>query len=243
MGDLREALRASRADAADVSIGASVSDLEALEREYLNCLLAPDLGRARDLLDDALSAAIPTKQIYLKVIAPAMQEIGHLWETAQIGVAQEHLATQISQIILAGLGVRFPGGDDVGRGRVAVVASTPGERHTLGTQMVADFLEDQGWQVLAPGADVPATELVELTDTHDATVIALSTALPGHLLSVTRTCQLLRRLKQPPHIIVGGRAYRGDRTQALAVGADAFADDPEALLEHLADRFGADASA
>ena len=35
-------------------------------------------------------------------------------------------------------------------------------------------------------------------------------------------------------------AYRGDRTQALAMGADAFAPDPEALLLHLADVFGAD---
>ncbi len=215
----------------------------ALERDYLALLLAPDLREARGLIDEALDCGLPASQAYLRVITPAMHEIGRLWETAEISVAQEHLATQISQIVIAGLGGRLAAGANVGADRVAIVASTPGELHALGTQMVADFLEGQGWQVLALGADVPAQELVELTRTRRAAVVALSTALPGHLLSVTRTCQLLHQLNEPPHVVVGGRAYRGDPAQAYAVGADAFAPDPEALLTHLAEVFGAHARA
>lgn len=222
---------------------ASPVSARALQQAFLGCLLAPDLRGARGLIDDALAAGLPATQAYLRVVAPAMQEVGRLWETAQISVAQEHLATQISQMILAGLGSRLSRSGDVGRGRVALVASSPGELHSLATQMVGDFLEVQGWRVLALGADVPAQELVALASQRQAAVVALSTALPGHLLSVTRTCQLLRRLTAPPHIVVGGRAYRGDAGQALAVGADAFAPDPEALLAHLADVFGADARA
>lgn len=134
-------------------------------------------------------------------------------------------------------GLGLTGGEPVGAGRVAIVASTPGERHALGGQMVADFLEAQAWTVLALGADTPAPELIELARDRGAEVVALSTALPGHLLSVTLTCELLRRLPRPPYIVVGGRAYGGDLTRALAVGADAFAGDPQTLLTLLADRF------
>ena len=216
---------------------------EALEQEYLASLLKPDLKRARALIDDAIAEGLPADEAYLRVIAPAMYEIGRLWETAQISVAQEHLATQISQMVLAGLGVQLPVAANVGHGRVAIVASTPGELHALGTQMVGDFLENQGWRVLALGANAPAQELVELASDRRAIVVALSTALPGHLLSVTRTCQLLRQLDHPPYIVVGGRAYRGDPAQALAVGADAFAASPATLLSHLAEIFSADARA
>ena len=70
----------------------------------------------------------------------------------------------------------------------------------------------------------------------------LSTALPGHLLSVTRTCRLLRQLPRAPDVVVGGGAYRGDSARAPAVGADAFADDPQALLQLPADRSERDAT-
>lgn len=216
---------------------------EALEQEYLDALLRPDLSGARTLIDAALAAGFQAKEAYLRVIAPAMHEIGRLWETAQISVAQEHLATQISQIVLAGLGLRLAAAGNIGRGRVAIVASTPGEMHALATQMVGDFLENQGWDVLALGANVPAHELVELARERQATLVALSTALPGHLLSVTRTCQRLRQLEPAPYIVVGGRAYRDDPGQAVAVGADAFVSDPDALLAHLADVLGSDAGA
>ncbi len=96
--------------------------------------------------------------------------------------------------------------------------------------MVADFLEAQAWTVLALGADTPAPELINLVESRSAQLVALSTALPGNLLSVTLTCQRLRRLPRPPYVVVGGRAYAGEQGRALAVGADAFADDPQTLL-------------
>jgi methanogenic corrinoid protein MtbC1 len=107
---------------------------------------------------------------------------------------------------------------------------------------VADFLETQGWHVLNLGADSPAAEIAETASRHAAAVVALSTALPGHLLSVTRTFQLLRQLDPQPFIVAGGRAYGGDPQRAHAVGADAFADDPAALLDVLGRHFADAAS-
>lgn len=221
---------------------ASTLDPRSLELEYLAHLLEPNGRGARELIERALGAGVPAAIIYLRVIAPAMQEIGRLWETAQISVAQEHLSTQITQAAIASLGIYLHGGEPVGDGRVAVVASSPGELHALGTQMVADFLETQGWNVLNLGPDAPAAEVAEMARSRRAAVVALSTALPGHLLSVTRTCQLLRQLPEAPYIVAGGRAYGGDERRALAVGADAFAADPERLLELLGQRFAGHAA-
>ena len=211
-----------------------------LTGSFLACLIAPDARGARTLVDESLAAGISAATLYLDVIDPAMREVGRLWEVAQISVAQEHLATQITQSVIATLGLQLRAEASVGDGRLAVVACSPGERHALGGQMVADFLESQGWTTLSLGPDTPSTELVAFARGQRAELVALSTALPRNLLSVTRTCGLLHQLDPAPWIVVGGQAYAGDAEQALAVGADAFALGPGALLDLLAARFALD---
>lgn len=208
-----------------------------LERLYLARLLAADPRGAREVVELALDEGVPAEAIYLEVVTLAMHEVGRLWEAAEASVAQEHLATQITQSVMIALALRLSPGEPIGRGRPAVVCSSPGERHALGGQMVADFLSAQGWEVLALGADVPAQELAGFTRHRGAQLVALSTAMPGHLLSVTRACQLLRQLPRPPFIVAGGRAYDGEPFRAAAVGADAFAADPQELLQLVREHF------
>lgn len=220
-----------------MALSAQAATPQALVEAYLRCLLVPDSRHARALIDDGLQAGVPATTLYLKVIGPAMHEVGRLWEAAGISVAQEHLCTQITQTVMATLALQLSGGEPIGAGRTAVVSSTPRERHALASQMVSDFLEAQGWSVLALGADTPIEELVGLVADRRPDLVAMSTSLPGHLLSATRTCQLLRRLDPAPLIVVGGRAYRGDAARAAVVGADALAADPQQLLALLACHF------
>jgi methanogenic corrinoid protein MtbC1 len=139
----------------------------------LACLPAPDGRRARALVEQGLAAGVPAATLYLRVIAPAMHETGRMWETAAISVAQEHLSTQITQTVIATLAPHVSGGEPVGASRVAVVSSSPGEMRAVGAQMVGDFLEAQGWTVLALGANIPVGELVELVRTREAQLVAL----------------------------------------------------------------------
>ena len=188
---------------------------QALEREYLACLLTPDGRRARALVEQGLSAGVPASTLYLRLIAPAMYEIGRMWETATISVAQEHLSTQITQAVIAALALHLSGGEPVGAGRVAAVSSSPGELHAIGAQMVGDFLDAQGWTVLALGANLPARELVELVRVREAALVALSTALPGHLLSVTPNLPAAATAAPPPvHRRRRARLPRGPRPGA-----------------------------
>lgn len=205
-----------------------------LRSQYLDAVLAPDARRAREVVLDAAEAGVPVVSLYLRVLQPALVEIGRQWELAQISVAREHLATQISQSVLAELAGRLSTGDG-GRGRKAIVSCSPGELHSVGGQMVADFLEADGWEVLILGADVPAADLAQVAEAEEVAVVALSTALPAHLLAAGAACAALRRLASPPLIVAGGRAFAGDAARAEVVGADAYADDPAELLRLLAE--------
>lgn len=220
------------------SSATGTADLGEVRRRYLEHLLTPDARVAWAAIAEALDDGARAEQIYLEVLTPAMVEIGQLWETAQIGVAQEHLATQITQTILARLApsleeasAAFAGS---GRRRLALVAGTPGELHAIGARMVADFLEASGWDVLLLGPDAPVGDIVALTTERAPDVVALSTSLSFNLLAAGRVFTRLRELSSPPLLVAGGRAYEGQADRALLAGADVFAADPEALLRELA---------
>jgi methanogenic corrinoid protein MtbC1 len=212
--------------------------IDVLRDDYVAAVLRPDARAARALIAEAAHDGITVEALYLGVLQPALEEVGRRWELAQISVAREHLATQISQAVLAELAGRLaPGGG--GAGRTAIVSCSPGELHAMGGRMVADFLEADGWEVMMLGADVPAHELAALAGEERAAVVALSTALPEHLLAAGAACAALRRLPDPPLIVAGGRAFNGDGARARAVGADAYASDPSDLLRLLAERLPA----
>lgn len=216
-------------------------DLSGLRDAYLEAVLAPDARRARTLIEEACDAGVAVERLYLEVLHPALVEVGRLWEAARIAVAHEHLATQITQAVLARLAGRLTPGTS-GAGRRAIVSCSPGELHVLGGQMVADFLEADGWDVLPLGADTPSEELARLAERERVQLVALSTALPAHLLAAGAACAALRRLPEPPFIVAGGQAFGGDGVRARAVGADAYAGDPATLLRLVAERFGTDAA-
>src|SRR5688572_27812094 len=70
---------------------------------YLGALLASDLAGARAVLDEAIAGGMPVRRIYLDVLQPTLYEVGRRWSHADIGIAQEHLATAATQSAMARL--------------------------------------------------------------------------------------------------------------------------------------------
>ena len=193
--------------------------------EYLAALLEPDPARAREVVRAAVREGLSIEAAYLEVLAPAMVEIGLLWERDEIGIAHEHLAAEVTASLVSELGERLRGGSATGR--LAVVSCSPEERHCIGGQMLGGMLEAAGWEVLYLGATLPVEDLVGLAEDEAADVIALSTTMPEHLPEVRRAIEAVQRMDDPPLVIVGGQAYDGEQ-DARRVGADAWAPDAAA---------------
>jgi methanogenic corrinoid protein MtbC1 len=215
----------------DLQVPQLPSDFVILTRAaYLEALLRADLRSAQGVVERALDAGLAVDAVYLEVLAPAMQEVGVLWERARITVAGEHLATAITQGVLATLAARLPrqtaGYDRV----VAVVGCGPEDFHGLGVRMVGDFLEAAGWRVLDLGAATPAAAFAGVADEHGARLVAVSSSRAEHLDGVCEVRRALDALASPPLLAVGGHAYDGHPERAVTVGADLLAADPRELL-------------
>jgi methanogenic corrinoid protein MtbC1 len=208
---------------------------EALHDRYLSALLERRTADARGVVDDALAAGIGVPDLYLDVLAPALQEIGHRWAIGDLNVAEEHYATALTQQLLDQLAPRMRVPPD--GGRLAIVTSTPGELHALGARMVGDFLEADGWEVLQLGASTPAEDLVALAEREAPDVVALSTSTARALPAVGEVLERLGALDPRPLLAVGGRFWTAEAGRtARELGADLVATDPRMLVVALRER-------
>jgi methanogenic corrinoid protein MtbC1 len=175
---------------------------------YLDALRAADAAGAYRIASEALAAGMTIPALYQRVVAPAMHEIGELWEKGALTVADEHLATTLTHRVLAGLRPppRGEGGDaQPGRGRV-LLATVQGEQHALGLRMAADVLEDAGFEVVYLGADVPTDALLHALSSLAPDLLALSVTVPELASQLDDVAEAARRTDPGVGLLVGGRA-------------------------------------
>ena len=196
---------------------------------YLEALRTGDARRALEVIDDLIDSGVSFDELCEDVIRPALYRIGVLWESGEIGVGDEHLASAISETVLACVGSISSAPLDA-RPRV-LVACTEGEGHALGARMVAEAFAAADWSVQYLGPSTPPDALADAVAKHGADVLALSTAMSANLPAVEETIAAVRAASDRVRIVVGGRAYSDDPRLAEKVGADLFHDGLRGLVE------------
>lgn len=182
---------------------------ERLLAHYLPALLAGERQVVLDMVvEEGLGRGLSASEIYLHVVQPALHRIGKLWAARHIGVADEHIATELSRLVLAHLYAFLP--CKAGLGKVTAVACVEGEEHELGARMVADFLEMDGFEVLYVGAGVPTEDLVAFVRGRRAELLALSVTCPAHVPVLAETVGVVRAVVGDEIVLAaGGQALDG----------------------------------
>ncbi|HZT64458.1 MAG TPA: B12-binding domain-containing protein [Acidimicrobiales bacterium] len=139
---------------------------------FTDLLLAGDELGARAVVERLAHGGVQPVQLMDSLLAPSLRRIGQAWEEGSASVAVEHRATSVCERLIARLSVH-PRGRPRG---VCLVATPPGERHSLPAAMAAIALRANRWQVHHLGADVPAADLLELATTVGADLLVLSVA-------------------------------------------------------------------
>ncbi len=151
----------------------AVAEVEAFQQRLLGALLAADRRGAEAVVDDALFGGMDGVGILDDLLAPAMREIGRLWENAEIGIADEHLATAIVHTTLTRIYPRLVTAEPRSRGCV-LLAGADGEEHVLGLRMIADVLEGGGFDVRNVGGSLPPDALTAAVRRHRPVVLGLA---------------------------------------------------------------------
>ena len=201
-------------------------------RRYGEALRVGDPDGALAATDVAIAGGMTAAGAEAQVIAPAMRWIGDLWERGAIGVADEHLATAISDSALAHLYPRLQTAAPRSRERV-LVSTVQNERHVLGLRMVADALEGAGFDVLYLGGDVPAGALLDACRRHRPAAVALGVTMHVNLPALLGEVTALASLEDPPQILLGGQGIPASVREELSVPVLASSEEAVEAAEQL----------
>lgn len=217
--------------------------LNHLSKQYLDALLRGDRRIAGQMVMDALeSGQASVRDLYLHVFQRSQHEIGRLWQTNQVSVAQEHYCTAATQLIMSQLYPYIFSGERNNRQMIA--ASIGGELHELGIRMVADFFEMEGWDTYYLGANTPESTILATVAEKQPDLLAISATITYNVRSVAQLITAIRERPDTRHvkILVGGYPFNVSPTLWRKIGADGYAENAQDATIKAAELVGLNAT-
>lgn len=182
----------------------------------------------------ARSGGMSLAAVHGRIITPALYVIGDLWESGEISVADEHLATVICHRVLAALHgtlrelPRRMGGH-------VMLAAPAGQRHSIGLRMAADVLEGAGHVVTHLGADIPSQALRHAVRRHRPDILGLSLTMADGVASLESSIEAAQAASPELSIMLGGQSVPAE----LLVPGVGHVSDIESLTSVVEDLLAA----
>jgi methanogenic corrinoid protein MtbC1 len=196
-------------------------------KELVRLLLVHDVGVASAYVEAVRHRGASLEIICLQLLAPAARELGLLWEEDECDFMQVTIGLCRLHQLLRELSPEFRADDIEAKvDRRILLAPIPGEQHTFGITLVAQFLRRAGWDVWHefPDAD---TDILEVLRQNWFAVVGLSVGNDTRLDHVAAIIRNIRRVSRNRSvgILVGGPALVARPEIFSVVGADAMALD------------------
>ncbi|HWA57083.1 MAG TPA: cobalamin B12-binding domain-containing protein [Gemmatimonadales bacterium] len=177
---------------------------------------------------DLIAGGASPDQLMMELFAPTARQLGRMWETDECSFVEVTVAVaRLQQLVhVASEALRLSPGPRPALGR-ALVAWVPGEQHSLGLTMVAEYLRRDGWELVVAPAHTDARGLVSLAAQEWFDVVALSAAGDRQIVKLRRLVNDLRRAgrNRDVRVMVGGSLFEDRKDLVQRVGADGWAPD------------------
>lgn len=187
---------------------------ESIYLHYLNSLLDGDKKQCFQIVEKLIEDKIPLKEIYLKLFQRSMYRIGSMWQNSRCSIADEHIATKITESLIEYVSAQSTNGKC--QNKLALITCVDKEFHELGARMVAGFLEAAGWDVVFIGSNTPQKEILNLIGSKSPDIVGISN---NYYINISRLVDLISLIKKDypdQEIIVGGQALSEGRGQIIA---------------------------
>lgn len=207
--------------------------------EFSRLVLSPDEDLALPCVAAMRAKGVSVETIYLDLLAPVARYLGDMWDQDLCDFTEVTIGLGRLHRVLRELSPAFSRLNNCpASGRRVLLLPAPGEQHTFGLVMVAEFFRRAGWDVAGgpweAGGDPSVMVQREWFD-----VVGFSMANHLHLEDLGRCIRKVRKsaLNTNIGIIVGGPAFATNPEYVDLVDADAAANDGSkapALAEKLA---------
>jgi methanogenic corrinoid protein MtbC1 len=206
---------------------APVALTEADAHRFARLVIGHEDGVIAHTLDALRFRGVTVEAIYLDLLAPAARHLGALWDDDLCDFAEVTVGLGRLQQLMRELSPAF--GSEVDHpadGRRALLVPAPGEQHTFGLSMVAEFFRRAGWEVVG-GVGGPEMDPVDRVREEWFDVIGVSVGNEARLDWLRSGIADVRRASRNRAIgvMVGGPVFILNPDYVGQVGADITATD------------------
>ena len=190
---------------------------------FAETVINGDMKAALLAIEGLRARGVSLESIYIDLMAPAARYLGELWLEDRCDFMAVTLGLSRMQQLLSALSTASePGMAAADLSRRALLATVPGEQHTFGLYMVAEFFRRSGWDVWG-GVPEDADSVLELVMDDWFDVIGLSVSREGSLSQLDQLIRGVRKCSRNSQIgvLLGGRAFDGREHLAHEFGAHA----------------------
>jgi methanogenic corrinoid protein MtbC1 len=203
--------------------------LSQTRRMFVQAIISGGRKAALNIALEALADGALVQDLYADVFQDALYDIGRLWETNAITVAQEHMGTAVTQYVMAHVFGQID--PPLASRGVAIMTGVPGELHHVGALMVSDMLEANGWEVQFLGSNLPIPAVLGAIAEAKPHILAVSVTMLFNVHHATRLIAEAKRTAAHLRVVVGGAAFRLGSWHAT--GADDYATDVRSAVSLL----------
>jgi len=180
------------------------------------------------LIDQALAARIPAREILNEGLISGMEKIGVLFKNNEIFIPEVLVAARAMNAALTKL-EPYLVKDKVKPKGLVVIGTVKGDLHDIGKNLVAMMIKGAGYKILDLGADVAAEKFVSAAKEHKADIVALSALLTTTMIQMKSVIQALQDAGLSVPVIVGGAPLTQD--YADEIGARGYAPDAASAVD------------
>ncbi|MGD0107095.1 MAG: cobalamin B12-binding domain-containing protein, partial [Rhodopila sp.] len=189
-------------------------------------------GSAVAFIETLRLRGVPPASLYLGVVTQAAQRLGELWEQDRCDFAQVTISMGSLQQVVRALSpyfqlesLRRPQSES------ALLVPAPGEQHTFGLVMLAEFFRREGWYV-AGGPVTSAKDAASIVRDTWIDVAGFSIGSAGRVEGLAQCIRAVRRASQNPDlfVMIGGPLLLTQPDIVTRVGADTTATDAAAAV-------------
>lgn len=176
-----------------------------LKDQLLRLLMKGDLDGALEMYQNYRTMS-GTTSFFEKILTPVMYEVGDLWAKNKIGIADEHVCSNIANSLIR---VIFSRNEKIPTKKKILICTPDGEHHSMGPNMLESHLSCSGFRVFNLSPSEPHESIIRFIETSRPDAILISVTLTDNIRPAQRLVKKIKERLNIP-IFVGGQAVRDE---------------------------------
>ena len=176
---------------------------------FANSLISGNREEAYKLCKAKSNTLEEFLSFYDEIVSSAMKYIGFVWETQEVSIAKEHIATNTLDDILSKLIDSFK--KENKNSKHIFLCSAPNELHGLGVKIASKIFQKLGFKVTNLGVNIPAKEIKKAIIEFRPDYIIFSAALQTSLVDIALLIEDIKKDSEifisAPKIVIAGNAF------------------------------------